>query len=132
MITFITIFGVALLAILFFIYVRIHNIRTGKVEEPKESFHRARKAYTKVVATKQKTAWYGKNIFKISILLILKVFVFANFLMKQLINEAKDYLSEKITPKKIEGSDNPSAFLGAMSDYKKELTKFKKDLNNKK
>jgi len=82
--------------------------------------------------TKQKTAWYGKNIFKISILLILKVFVFANFLIKQLINEAKDYLSEKITRKKIEGYDNPSAFLGAMSDYKKELTKFKKDLNNKK
>ena len=132
MITFITIFGVSLLATIIFIYIRIHNIRIGKVIAPKDSDKRSRKTYTKVVATKEKTAWYGRNIFKLSILLFLKFFVFIGFVFKQIISEIKESLKERMTPKKQKGGENPSAFIGAIREYKEELGKFQKGLEEQK
>jgi quinol-cytochrome oxidoreductase complex cytochrome b subunit len=132
MITFITIFGSALLVTIIFIYVRIHNLRIGKISTPKESDKKERKAYTKAVETKDKTAWYGKNIFKLSILLFLKFFVFIGFVFKQILNEISDYLKDKMKPKKQISGAKPSAFIGTMREYKNELSKFQKGLDNKK
>ncbi|MFT5360082.1 MAG: quinol-cytochrome oxidoreductase complex cytochrome b subunit, partial [Candidatus Paceibacteria bacterium] len=115
-----------------FIYVRIHNLRIGKISTPKESDKKERKAYTKAVETKDKTAWYGKNIFKLSILLFLKFFVFIGFVFKQILNEISDYLKDKMKPKKQISGAKPSAFIGTMREYKNELSKFQKGLDNKK
>ncbi len=131
MITLIIIFGVSLLATIIFIYVRIHNIRTGKVAAPKDSVYKDRKIYTKVVETKKKTAWYGRNIFKLAILILLKLFVFIGFIVKQVVHESKEHLKEKMTPKKNAGSKNPSAFLSTIREYKNELSKFQKGLDKK-
>jgi hypothetical protein len=121
MFVFITIFGIALLATIIFIYVRIHNIRIGKIKVSLDHERKDRRVYTKVVETKEKTAWYGKNIFRLSILLILKFFVFIGFVFKQVFHEAKEYAKERFTPKKQSGNKKPSAFIGTIREYKKEI-----------
>jgi hypothetical protein len=133
MITFIIIFSVSLLATLLFLYVRIHKIRTGEIKVSRNSSIQNRKVYTKVVETKAKTAWYGKNLFKIGVLLLLKLIVFAGFLFKQLAQEVSEYIKEKLTPKKNTSAnqESSSTFLGTIREYKKEIAKFQRGLNKK-
>ncbi len=129
MLAFIIIFAIALIVSLLFIYIRIYKIRIGEIKAPEDSLHKDRKLYTKVVETKEITTWYGKNIFKLAILLFLKILVFANFLIKQVISELREYVKERLIHKKVSSGENPSAFLGVIRDYKKELTKFQKNLD---
>lgn len=129
MLTFIIIFGVALLASLGFIYLRIYKIRKGFVKVSVDHTKRSRKVYTKVVQAKHQTSWYGRNLFKFGLLLFLKLFVFIGFVFKQMAHEAKETLKEKLAPKKQSEHSEPSAFIRTVQDYKKELTKFQKKLD---
>lgn len=93
-----------------------------------------RKAYTHIVRVKETTTWYGKNLLKLTLLFILKFFVYIRFLIDQMLHRTKQHVKKKLT-KTLETSlenQEPSVFLQSIQEYKKELTKFQKQLGKRK
>lgn len=126
----IIIFGIALVTLFVFLFVRMYKIRTGQITVTREEHTENRRVYTKVVETKEKTAWYSKNMLKLIVLGILKFLVFVGFVFKQLAHEIKETVKEKFTPKREDGEKkDPTAFIKTMREYKKELRSFQKKLD---
>lgn len=54
------------------------------------------------------------------------------FVLKQIAEEIKEFIKQKTTPKKPSSGKTPSAFIGTIREYKKELSRFNKKLEGKK